>query len=54
MVKSTKVKKGYAKSEKTPKFIAGAIFKNCEKILKAKKLLVHLLTDDYNEKSILK
>ena len=40
-LKSTSVKKGRAKSKKTPKFGAGAIFKNCKIILKAKKMLVH-------------
>ena len=53
-LKSTSVKKGCAKSKKTPKFGAGAIFKNCQKILKAKKLLVlHCATVDYINKSIL-
>ena len=38
ILKSTSIKKGRAKSKKTPKFGAGAIFKNCKKILKAKKI----------------
>ena len=37
ILKSTSVKKGCGKSKKTPKFGADAIFKNCKKILKAKK-----------------
>ena len=40
-IKSTSVKMGCAKSEETPRFGAGVIFKNCKKILKAQKLLVH-------------
>ena len=47
MVKSASVKKGCAKSKKTPKFGACAIYKNCKKILKAKKLLVHWAIVDY-------
>ena len=49
MLKSTSVKKGCAKSEKTPKFGASAIFKNCKKTLKAQKMLLH-----YKNKSMLK
>ena len=45
--------KGCAKSKKTPKFGAGTIFKNCKKIPKAKKLLVHKATVDYKYKSML-
>ena len=33
LLKLTSVKKGYARSKETPKFDAGAIFKNCEKII---------------------
>ena len=54
MLKSTSVKKGCTKTIKTPKFDAGAIFKNCKKILKAQKLLVHWATVDYIDKSMLK
>ena len=54
LLKSTSVKKGCAKSKKTPEFDAGAIFKNCKKILKAKKLLVHWETVDYKYTSMLK
>ena len=54
VIKSTSVKKGCVKSKKTPKFGAGAIFKNCKEILKAQKLLVHWATVDHKDKSMLK